>query len=82
MANHKSAKKRARQTLKRKLVNKTKMTKARTIVKRLRTAIEAGNKEEASKLLVSAQSAIAKTHLKKNTVSRRTSRLAQQVNKI
>lgn len=82
MANHKSAKKRARQNTTRNSVNKMKLTRARTIVKKLRTAIEQGSKEEATALLTKAQSALAKTHLKANTVSRRTSRLAQQVNKL
>lgn len=82
MANHKSAKKRARQTLKRNAVNKGKLTRARTIVKQLRTAIETKDKDAAAALLPKAQSALSKTHLKPNTVSRRTSRLAQQINKL
>ena len=82
MANHKSAKKRARQTPVKTLRNKVKSSRARTFVKKLRTAISEGNKEEAQRLLPVVQSALSKTSLKGNTVARRTSRLASQVSKL
>ena len=51
MANHKSAKKRIRQTAKRRMNHKWKTTRVRTQIKKLRTAIEAKDKDTASKLL-------------------------------
>ena len=86
MANHKSAEKRARQNKTKNLVNKMNTTRTRTVIKKLRTAISEGNKEEATSLLTKAQCFIgrmAKTGIiKKNTAARRTSRLAQAVGKI
>lgn len=58
----------------------------RTIIKRLRTAIANGEKDQAKELLVSAQSVLAKLAktgvIKDNHASRKTSRLASQVSTI
>ena len=86
MANHKSAKKRIRQTETRRLNNKWKTSRLRTEIKKLRTFLTEGNKEEALKQLPYVQALLAKlaktSALKKATASRKTSRLANQVAKL
>lgn len=86
MANHKSAKKRIRQTETKRLSNKWKTSRLRTEIKKLRTFLTEGNKEEALKQLPYVQSLLAKlaktSALKKATASRKTSRLANQVAKL
>lgn len=86
MANHKSSKKRARQTIVRNERNTSRRTAVKTAVKNVRNAIEAGNKEEASSLLVTAQKLLSRLAkhgvIKNNTAGRKTSRLASQVNKL
>ena len=86
MANHKSAEKRARQTIKKNALNRSRASIVTTAVKKLRTAITAGDKTEAQKLLPKAQKMInrlAKTGvIKKETASRKTSRLASQIHKL
>ncbi len=83
MANHKSAKKRAKQAIKRTLVNKTKTSRVRTMVKNLRAAISENNKEKALELAPKTQSLLNKLAksgvIKRETAARKTSRLAQQV---
>lgn len=58
------------------------MSKARTAIKALRSAIDKKDKEAAQKLLPQVQSLLTKTHLKANTIARRTSRLAAQTSKL
>lgn len=86
MANHKSAKKRAKQTIKRTEANRSRKTQVRTVVKKLRGAIEQSDKQTAQTLVVKAQSLIDKLAksgiLKANTAARKVSRLAAQVAKI
>ena len=86
MANIKSAKKRVLTSAKRAERNTAVKSAVRTEIKKVRAAIEAGNKEEAAKALVAATSAIDKAEskgvFKKNTASRKVSRLAQAVNKM
>ncbi|EQC51459.1 30S ribosomal protein S20 [Bacteriovorax sp. DB6_IX] len=86
MANHKSAKKRARQTIVRNARNTIRRSSVKNAVKKVRLAIEEGNKENASSLLVAAQKQLAKLAkhgvIKRNSAARRTSRLASQVNNI
>lgn len=86
MANHKSAEKRARQTIKKTALNKSRRSIVSTAVKKVRTAIATGDKKEAAKLLPEAQkylTRLAKTGvIKKETASRRTSRLASQIAKL
>ena len=83
MANHKSAQKSIKQIATRTLRNKSNISAIRTIVKKVEAAIAAGNKEEAGKLFVAAQSKLAKGSTKKiikaNTASRKTKRLAAKV---
>jgi small subunit ribosomal protein S20 len=84
--NHKSTIKRVRQTKRRTLRNKTIRTGSRTIVKKARQAIEAGNKEEAQtelKATIKAlYSSVTKGVMTKNAAARTVSRLTRQTNKL
>lgn len=77
------AKKRVRQTLRRSLTNKARMSRVRTFIRRVETAIVGGDQEVARAALRAAQPEImrgvTKGVLKRNTASRRVSRLARQV---
>lgn len=83
MANHKSSEKRARQEKTRRMTNKTKTARTRTTVKALRDAVAKGDGKAAKELLVKAQSLLAKLAkspaMKKQTASRKTSRLTKLV---
>ena len=85
MASHKSAKKRAKQSLKKNSRNRSYMSMVKSIAKKFLgtlTEVEQGKatKEDLSKSFQSVQSALhkaaAKGHLPKNNVARRVSRLA------
>src|SRR5437868_10180504 len=84
MANHKSAEKRIRQAAKRTAINRARVSRVRTFVKKVETAIETGDKATAMSALRLAQPelhrAITKGVLHKNTVSRKLSRLAARIN--
>jgi small subunit ribosomal protein S20 len=84
MATHKSAEKRIRQTAKRTAINRARMSRVRTFVKKVETAIASGNKEAARSAFELAQPelhrAITKGVLHKNTVARKLSRLATRIN--
>lgn len=86
MANHKSAEKRARQTIKRQERNRVMRGAVRTQVKNVRKAIEAGDAEAAQTQLRLAErqcsKAASKGAVKKTTVSRKISRLAKAVAKL
>ena len=86
MANIKSAKKRILVNEKKALQNQMIKSAVKTEIKKVRAAVEAGNKEEAAKALLAATSAIDKAEskgvIKKNTASRKVSRLALAVNKL
>ncbi len=86
MANHKSAKKRIRQSEKRRQTNKWKTSRVRTEIKKLRTLITEGSKEDALKQFPVVQALLAKlaksSALNKATAARKTSRLASQVSKL
>lgn len=86
MANHKSAKKRIRQTEKRRTNNRWKTTRVRTQVKALRGLIEEGKKDEAVALLPKVQGLFDKlaksSAMKKATAGRRISRLASQISRL
>ncbi|MBA2405607.1 MAG: 30S ribosomal protein S20 [Bdellovibrionales bacterium] len=83
MANHKSSVKRAKQEKTRRMTNKTKTAKSRTTVKALKEAIAKGDKAGATTLLQKVQSLLAKLAkspaMKKQTASRKTSRLTKAV---
>jgi small subunit ribosomal protein S20 len=86
VANHASAKKRARQTVKRTTRHRHVRTTVRTCVKRVRTAVQAGDAGAARKALAEAvsriDSAVAKGLYHRKTGSRYISRLTQQVNSL
>jgi small subunit ribosomal protein S20 len=83
MAHHKSAKKRIRQTESRTEVNRSRMSRIRTFVKKVEAAIATGNATEAQTALQTAQPEImrgvSKGVLPKATASRKVSRLAARV---
>lgn len=84
MANHKSSIKRIRQTIVRTERNRFYRTRLKNIVKDVRAAIDAGNKEEAATALKVANQQIhkfvSKGILKKETAARKVSRLHKAVN--
>lgn len=84
MPNHKSAIKRVRQNERRNLRNSAARSTARTAVKRVRAAVEKGDKETAAKAFKAAvkvlDSSSSKGLYHKNNVARRVSRLARLVN--
>ena len=86
MANHKSAAKRARQTIKRTEANRFYRTRLKNITKAVRQAVANGDKAAAQEALKVANKNIhafvSRGFLKKQTASRRVSRLALLVNKI
>lgn len=83
MANHKSAKKRAKQSQVRRLRNKSVKTSLKTLEKKLRAAKETGA-EDKDDLMRKTQSAIHKAAKKgiihKKTASRKISRLYKFLN--
>jgi len=83
MPNIKSAKKRVRQTERRTEINRARVSRVRTFIKKVETAIEAGDKAIAADALKSAQPEImrgvTKGVLHRNTASRRVSRLSARV---
>lgn len=85
MANHKSAAKRARQTIKRTERNRATKAKVRTLSKKVEAAVSANDKKAAGEAVKAATRAVQKAATKgvihKNTAARRQSRLAKQANK-
>jgi small subunit ribosomal protein S20 len=83
MANTKSAKKAARQAVRRTEVNKSRTTRARSAVREVEEAIKAGNKSAAKDALKSAQPVLASTAQKgvidRKAASRKVSRLSARV---
>lgn len=86
MANHKSALKRVRQTKKRTIRNRVIRSTYRTALKKFLELVEAKNVEEAKKQLPAIHKMIDKTCakgvIKKNTASRKKSRLTVMLNKV
>jgi len=84
MPHHKSAEKRLRQTEKRTAINRARLSRVRTFVKKVETAIATGDKAAAQSALSLAQPelhrATTKGVLHRNTVARRLSRLATRIN--
>lgn len=83
MANSRQAKKRAKQADKRAKINKARVSRIRTFVREVETAIKQGDAESASIALRQAQPEImrgvTKGVLHRNTASRRVSRLSKRV---
>ncbi|HKV42005.1 MAG TPA: 30S ribosomal protein S20 [Blastocatellia bacterium] len=84
MANHKSAEKRARQSEKRKVLNKRNRSRLRSAIKDLRGAIDEGKADNAKALLGATVSLIDKSVQKgivhRNAAARHKSRLTAKVN--
>jgi small subunit ribosomal protein S20 len=86
VANHPSAEKRNRQRITRTVRNRAVESAVRTVVKRVRTAVAAKDKEAAKKALAIAVSALDKSASKgvshRKAASRTISRLSAQVHKL
>lgn len=86
MANSNQAKKRARQAVKRNRHNASRRSEMRTYIKKVRAAIEKGDKETAQKDLIAASSIIDRVAnrglIHKNAAARYKSRLSKQVKSI
>ena len=86
MANTKSAKKAARQTVRRTEANKTRRTRLRSSVRKVEEAVASGDKEAAAAALKAAEPIIARTAQKgivhRKTASRKVSRLSKRVGAI
>ncbi|HVI51034.1 MAG TPA: 30S ribosomal protein S20 [Candidatus Sulfotelmatobacter sp.] len=83
MAHHKSAKKRIRQTERRTDVNRARVSRIRTFVKKVELLIASGDKSQAAEALRAAEpelmSGAQNGVLHKNTASRKVSRLAARI---
>jgi small subunit ribosomal protein S20 len=84
MPHHKSAEKRLRQTEQRTVINRARLSRVRTFVKKVETAIATGDRASAQSALQLAQPelhrATTKGVMHKNTVARKLSRLAARIN--
>ena len=83
MAHHVSAKKRIRTNARRAEINTNRVSRIRTFLKRVETAIEGGNKESAQAEFKLAQPemqrGITRGVLHQNTVARKLSRLSARI---
>jgi small subunit ribosomal protein S20 len=83
MANHKSAEKRHRQTLRRTEVNRDRVGRLRTFLKKVEQAIESGDKENAVQAYAAVQPelhrGIGRGIVHRNTVARKLSRLSARI---
>ncbi len=83
MAHHKSAQKRIRQIRRRTEVNTARMSRIRTFIKKVETAIAAGDKGKAQEALRQAEPEMmrgaSRGIVKQNTMSRRVSRLSKRI---
>jgi small subunit ribosomal protein S20 len=86
MANHKSAEKAIRQIKKRTLINKSRMSRIKTFIKKVEQAVVSNDKVKAQAEFKIAQSEImkgvTKGLLKLNTASRRVSSLSARIKKL
>ena len=83
MANTPQAKKRIRRNAKRQVINHSRISRIRTFIKAVETAIASGQKTEAAEALKKVQPEIARGVsrgvIHKNTAARRFSRLSKRV---
>ena len=83
MAHHQSAKKRIRRNEKRRVINHARISRVRTFVKRVESAIAGGDKSAANDALKLAQPemhrGVSRGVLHKNTASRKISRLSKRI---
>ena len=86
MANHPSAAKRARQTVRRTVVNRLRRSRVKTSLKKVEAAIAAGDRAAAQAALKAAQPELDRASDKgvmhKNAVARKKSRLSARINAI
>ena len=86
MPHHKSAEKRLRQTVTRTAINRARLSRVRTFVKKVESAIETGDKAAAQSAFHDAQPelhrATTKGVLHSNTVARKLSRLSARINSL
>ena len=84
MPSHKSSEKRVRQSERRRQINRSNRTRVRSAIKKLRTALSAGNSQELNTLLPETISTIDKAVQKgvmhKNAAARYKSRLTTNAN--
>lgn len=83
MAHSRQAKKRVRQTRRRTQINRARLSRIRSFMKKVEAAIESGDHDAATAALRAAEPEImrgaGKGVIKRNTASRRVSGLAQRV---
>jgi len=83
MAQHKSAEKRARQTIRRTAVNRARVSRVKGFVKKVETAIAAGDKAGAATALRAAQPelqrGVTKGAINSSAASRKLSRLSHRI---
>ena len=83
MANTPQAKKRIRRNDKRATINHSRISRIRTFIKAVESAIEAGKKKDAAEALKKAQPemirGVARGIMHKNTAARKISRLSKRV---
>ncbi len=83
MANHQSAKKRIRQIRRRSQVNRSRLSRMRTYVKKVEAAIETGDAAAAKDALKAVEPQLMRSAQKgiihKNTASRKLSRLSARI---
>jgi small subunit ribosomal protein S20 len=86
MANHRNAEKAARQTERRTKVNRDRVSRIRTFLRKVEEAISSGSKEAATTAIRAAEGEImrgvSKGVIHKNTASRKVSRLTKRVKAI
>ena len=83
MANHQSAKKRIRQIRRRSQVNRSRLSRMRTYVKKVEAAVESGDAAAAEDALKAVEPQLMRSAQKgvihKNTASRKLSRLSARI---
>jgi len=83
MAHHKSAEKRIRQTERRTIVNRLRVSRVRTFVKKVELAIASGDKQAAQAAFAEAQpiidGSVSKGVMHRNTAARKISRLSARI---
>ena len=86
MANHISSKKRIRRNLRAEVVNKVRKNRVRSFIKKVESAIEQADKTKAKEAFILAKPerhrSVTKGVFKKNTISRKLSRLSARIKNI
>ena len=86
MANHASAKKRIRRNARMEIINKIRKNRVRSFIKKVEIALEKSDKALAYEAFKKAQpemhKSVAKGVFKKNTISRKLSRLSLRLKKL